>query len=75
MMLGWIFSSVFNVIFFFLIGLPVRVIKYSIIFLSMYVLLATLWIYFADDNGAMTLGAGIDYGFNHPSIWQTGLGW
>lgn len=71
MMLGSIFLAVFNVIYFFLIGLPVRVIKYSIIFLVVYVTLTMLRLYLADDNGATTLGATVDYGgfYQQQSLW------
>ena len=55
MMLGFIFETVFGIICFFLIGLPVRVIKYSIVLAVLYVTLATTWLYLADDNGAMDL--------------------
>lgn len=62
MMLGFIFSTVFNITYFFLIGLPVRVVKYSITLLVLYVTLITLRLYLADDNGAMIMGASVDYG-------------
>ena len=70
MMLGFIFETVFGIIYFFLIGLPVRVIKYSIILVVLYVTLATTWLYLADDNGAMDLGAMIDFaGSYQQSLW------
>jgi len=70
MMLGFIFETVFGIIYFFLIGLPVRVIKYSIILVVLYVTLATTWLYLADDNGAMDLGAMVTFaGSYQQSLW------
>lgn len=70
MMLGFIFETVFGIIYFFLIGLPVRVIKYSIILVVLYVTLATTWLYLADDNGAMDLGARVAFaGSYQQSLW------
>jgi len=70
MMLGFVFETVFGIIYFLLIGLPVRVIKYSIIFIVLYVTLATTWLYFADDNGAMDFGAMVNFaGAYQQSLW------
>ena len=69
MMLGFIFETVFGIIYFFLIGLPVRVIKYSIILVVLYVTLATTWLYLADDNGAMDMGAMVNFGAYQQSLW------
>ena len=70
MMLGFIFETVFGIIYFFLIGLPVRVVKYSIILVVLYVTLATTWLYLADDNGAMEMGALVNFaGAYKQSLW------
>jgi len=70
MMLGFVFETVFGIIYFFLIGLPVRVVKYSIILVALYVTLATTWLYLADDNGAMDLGAMVNFaGSYQQSLW------
>lgn len=70
MMLGFIFETVFGIIYFFLIGLPVRVVKYSIILVVLYVTLATTWLYLADDNGAMDMGAMVNFaGSYQQSLW------
>ena len=70
MMLGFIFETVFGIIYFFLIGLPVRVVKYSIILVVLYVTLATAWLYLADDNGAMDMGAMVNFaGAYQQSLW------
>ena len=70
MMLGFIFETVFGIIYFFLIGLPVRVVKYSIVLVVLYVTLATTWLYLADENGAMDMGAMVNFaGAYQQSLW------
>jgi len=56
-------SSIFRVCFFFVIRLPLKLIWQIIVSFFLCSSLALLWLYLADDNGAMELGAGVDYNF------------
>ena len=49
--------------FFFGVRLPLKMIWWTAVLMVLYSLMVMGWLYLADDNGAMALGAGIDYAF------------
>jgi len=61
------FGSIFS-IFCYTICIPFKLMKLAIWASLLYALLSVAWVYFADDNGALALGAGIDFRFNVPGI-------
>ena len=64
----FIVSTVFGLFFALFVRLPLKIFKTVLVMLTMCALVMLLWLYLADDNGAMSMGAGIDYRFNIPGI-------
>ena len=62
-------STVFSLFFSLLIRLPLRIFTTMFVMLTVCTLAVLLWLYLADDNGAMSMGAGIDYRFNIPGVF------
>jgi len=61
------FGTIFS-IFWFAISIPFRIMKWTGLVSIFCVCISMLWLYLADDNGAMNLGAGIDYHLNSPGV-------
>ena len=61
------FGTIFS-IFWFIISIPFRLMKWTFFASLICGLISLTWLYFADDNGAMSLGAGIDYQFNPTGV-------
>jgi len=57
------FSTIYSLFFFFAIRLPLKILWWNTICIAMYSSFVVGWLYLADDNGAMALGAGVDYQF------------
>lgn len=60
-------GTITSIIWYFLL-LPIRVMKFTVFVSLVFWLISMIWLYFADDNGALALGAGIDYHLNPPGI-------
>jgi hypothetical protein len=62
------FGTIFSIIWF-TCCIPFKLMKWSIIGSLLYGFISITWLYFADDNGAMSYGAGIDYNLNPPGVY------
>jgi len=57
------FSTIYSISYFFAIRLPLKILWLTTISIVIYSTFMMAWLYLADDNGAMALGAGVDYQF------------
>ena len=60
------FSSIFNLVCFILIRMPLKIALHGITMVLFSSIVYFSWVYFADDNGAHTIGAGIDLTLMNP---------
>jgi len=65
----FVVSTIFNIFWLIIVKLPLRLITTMLWILMAGIILSTVWLYLADDNGAMSIGAGVNYNFNPPGIW------
>jgi len=63
----------FHLLVFFLVRLPWMIFKTVVCSLLFVVFVSLLWLCLSDDNGAMKMGAGINYKFVPPSVFHRGL--
>jgi hypothetical protein len=66
--LGFVFLCIFQVCYFLLIKLPIRIMVVTTVASVVGAILSILWLILANDNGAGELGANLGYGFNRPGI-------
>ena len=67
-LLGFVFLCIFQVCYFLLIKLPIRILVLTTLASVAGAILSILWLFLANDNGAEELGANFGYGFNRPGI-------
>jgi len=66
-MLVSLFSLFFSLVWF-VIKIPFQLMKNAVMIAIFAVTLKLVWLYFADDNGAWDMGAGVNYEYNMPGI-------
>lgn len=66
--LGMLLSSLFGLVWLVLVRIPFKIFTFSLLLVTTSALLSVVWLYLADDHGAQTMGAGMQYGFNRPGI-------
>jgi len=62
------FSSIFSLVWFLVVGLPLRILTSTFVLAASAVLLSYLWLLLADDHGAGELGATVRMYTNQPGI-------
>lgn len=67
-LLGFFFLCIFQVCYFCLVKLPIRITVATTVASVVGAILSILWLFLANDNGAGELGANLGYGFNRPGI-------
>lgn len=67
--LGALFALFFSMVWFIVVGLPLRIFKTLLTLLVLGLSMGLLWLYLADDGGAWEMGAGVDYEYNAPGIF------
>jgi len=63
-----LFSLLFSFLWFF-VKIPFKIGSSLFTFWVLVVALRLVWLFFADDNGAWEMGAGVDYEYNMPGIY------
>jgi len=68
-MITFIISTLLRIVWFFVVRLPFKIFSWAVTVFLVSAVLLIIRLSIADDSGASSLGAGIDFGFNHQGIF------